>query len=112
LEWIQDFSNEALGGLSDDTDCDRLLLDRASTLYEKLDLLRESSKFFNLIGTPPPRPRGCELVLPLAAYFFLSSIEDSLDPTNDEKAEPLLPLDVTDALEDWTGDNPLFQGVK
>jgi hypothetical protein len=48
----------------------------------------------------------------LAAYFFLSSIEESLEPMIDEKAEPLLPLDVTDAAEDCTDEPVLFHGVK
>jgi hypothetical protein len=108
--WFQDFSKD--GGPSEETECDRLLLDLASVLYEKLDLLRWSSTFFSLIGTPPPLPLGCEVAFPFAAYFFLSSIEESLDPTIDENADPLLPLEVTDALEDCTGGIGLLHGVR
>ena len=60
----------------------------------------------------PPLPLGAEVALPFAAYFFLSSMEDSLEPIIEEKPEPLLPLDVTDALDDCTGDLTLFHGVK
>jgi hypothetical protein len=112
--FTHDFSNEGRL-LSDDTDCDLLLFDRMSVpvLCEKLDLLRVSlSTFFSLIGTPPPRPLGADVLLPFAAYFFLSSIDDNLDPNTDENPEPLLPLDVTDALDDCTGDMVLFHGVK
>jgi hypothetical protein len=63
-------------------------------------------------GTPPPRPLGAAEVFPFAAYFFLSSIDPNLDPSTDENPEPLLPLDVIDALDDCEGDIVLFHGVK
>jgi len=58
------------------------------------------------VGTPPPRPRGAEVTLPfLVAYLLVSSepveeiLEEIFEPKLDEKPEPSLPPDATEAPE-------------